>query len=182
MARKLESVSKLRISLHHISHPQPYSEENEKVFWQHVKTPKSLPPTPTIKQRPILLTFHMWDNLYSSRCWGSCCISKMSSTWTQQVLNSLYDPKSTGNANPWTRLWAPGPYKTRKQSRTVRVIIQDPGTSGAKHPASPDCSVWASWVISKVLQPSPVFHQEDFICYPSTQTQTFKGFANHSPT
>lgn len=31
-ARKLASVSKLPLALHHISRPQPYSEENEKML------------------------------------------------------------------------------------------------------------------------------------------------------
>lgn len=40
VARKLASVSKLSLPLHHISHLQPHSEENEKVLWQHKEPPK----------------------------------------------------------------------------------------------------------------------------------------------
>lgn len=73
------------------------------------------------------------------------------------------------------------PVKHRKQSRTVRAIIQDPGISGTKHPAGPESSVWASWTISKVLQQPPVFHWELFAYYPSTQSGTSERFANTPP-
>lgn len=50
-ASRATIVSELPLSLHHSSHSQPASEENGKMLWQHLETPKPPPPPPS-KHRP----------------------------------------------------------------------------------------------------------------------------------
>lgn len=73
------------------------------------------------------------------------------------------------------------PVKHRKQRRTIRAIIQDAGISGTKLPAGPNHSAWASGAVSKVLRPSPVFHWENFVYYPSIQSLDIWALCNPPP-
>lgn len=181
MARKLASVSKLSLSLHHISHPQPYNEENEKMLWQHVKTSKPAPapnkqrPTPPPRPHSIceiicihpdageVVVFPRRLAHRLSRFWITCIIPRAGEMQTPE--------RCRGHLVPATH---------RKQSRAVRAIIQHPGTAGTKHPAGPDQSAWASQAISKVLQPLPVL-QENLVYHPSTQNQTSEHLTAPAP-
>lgn len=143
MARKLASVSKLPLSLHHISHPQPYNEENEKVLWQHVKTSKSVPapnkqrPTPPPRSHSICEMICIHPDAEEAVVFPRCLAHRLSRFWiTCMILRAgeMQTPeRCCGHLVPAT---------CRKQSRAVRGIIQHPGTAATKHPAGPNRSAW----------------------------------------
>lgn len=70
------------------------------------------------------------------------------------------------------------PVKHRKQSRTLRQILQDAGVSGIKHPSHPNNSVWPSQVSARCCSHHLYFTKKIFLYYPNTQSQTFEHFAN----
>lgn len=70
------------------------------------------------------------------------------------------------------------PVKHRKQSRTLRQILQDAGSSGTKHPSHPNNSVWPSQASARCCSHHLYFTKKIFLYYPNTQSQIFEHFAN----
>lgn len=66
------------------------------------------------------------------------------------------------------------PVKHRKQSRTLKQMLQDAGISGIKHPSHPDNSVWPPQVSATYCSHLLYFIKMIFLFH--TQSQRFEHF------